>query len=288
MSYSQYKLLGLGVLVSSLLFAVGCETGPPVQSGSAHAGQVQPANSSATTTSVEAENTIRILTDRVESLEFELERAQKRMIQLYDDIDIRLRKLERNSSAIEGTSKSTKESDTESETSSTIEQSSNQTETPEETDTQEQSLQDGSIIKIQVEVEGQDDREIYDNGFRALRDGEYEDAIAEFSALIQQFPNSPLVDDAWYWIAEANYVMQKFESALPDFERIVREFPNSQRASDSMLKIGYIFYDLADYERAQKYLIEVIEKYPASRSAFSARRRLDEMKRKGYTSVQEQ
>ena len=218
----------------------------------------------------EMSDEIGTLRDRVEILEFELDKSSQRQKQLYDDLDQRLRKFERRDNSLDSTP-------SQPQTGSGTQPDSTDEGSPDATD----GVEPVAVELPASDVNPQVVREVYDNAFRALRQGKYEDSIIEFQALIATYPNSELVDDALYWIAEANYVTQKYDLALPVFERVIREFPENQRAAEAMLKIGYIYYDQQNYEEAKIYLMEVIDRFPASRSAFSARRRIDKMERDG-------
>ena len=215
---------------------------------------------------------VRQLTSKTEELQFQLARANERQKQLYDDIDYRLRQVERGATASNasastaGSAQGSSSATTSSETMISLDGGSPQT--------AEETVEVASFNPDEV-------RSVYDEGFDALRRGKYEEAIRLFEDLIARYPGSDLEDDSMYWIAEANYVTKKHDEALPAFERVVREFPNSQRAPEAMLKIGYIYYDREDYGQAKFYLSEVADSYPASRSAFSAKRRLDKMEREG-------
>ena len=216
---------------------------------------------------------IRTLRDQVDVLENELDETRQRQKDLYDDLDARLRKLEPSmatgTGSDDGTSVSDEGTAIDSETAEPSEEVSGEipVEIPTEAD---EAVVDPTVV-----------REIYDDAFRTLRQGKYEDSIIKFKALIQNHPESELVDDSLYWIAEANYVTKNFDVALPVFEQIIRDYSENRRAPEAMLKIGYIYYDQQNYEQAQSYLLEVIDRFPASRSAFSARRRLDKMERDG-------
>ena len=226
---------------------------------------------------MELSEDIRTLRDRVEQLEFELEESKSRQRQLYDDLDARLRIYERNTGADDthsGLTSQSEEDQPADETQPVTGESSDDTVATEEVEQAAEPEPEPTVDPAVV-------REAYDSAFRTLRQGKYEDSIIEFENLIKTYPESDLVDDAWYWIAEANYVTQKLDLALTGFERIIRDYPNNQRASEAMLKIGYIHYELKNYEEAQNYLLQVIDRYPASRSVFSARRRLDKMERDG-------
>ncbi len=217
---------------------------------------------------------VRSLRNQVEMLDGELRESQRRQKVLYDDLDARLRKFERTVIPVERVAEETEGITPDVEVA------------PDEAGITVESTETmGALEEVTVEQEPAINpeviREIYDNAFRTLKDGKYEDAIVEFSALVQTYPNSDLVDDALYWIAEANYVTKEFAVALKGFEQIIIDYPNNRRAAEAMLKIGYIYYDQQDYQQAENYLRELIDRYPASRSAFSAGRRLNKMKRDG-------
>ncbi len=220
------------------------------------------------------------LRDRVDILEFELEKARERQKQLYDDLDLRLRKFERIQTrpAIE-----TQKTDTTSSTEAPTSDSATQ---PEATvDAQEEPAPPVSIdINTQpvlTDIDLQAMRDTYDDAFRTLKTGDFDEAKIKFREFIDSYPSSDLVDDAWYWIAESNYITKEFEQAIKLYQYVAREYPDYQRAHEALLKIGYIYYELESYEEAQVYLNEVLDRFPASRSAFSAQRRLNKMKRDG-------
>ena len=220
------------------------------------------------------------LRDRVDILEFELEKARERQKQLYDDLDLRLRKFERQQSR---PTNQTRQTDT---TSSAELPESDTVAQPETTaESQEESEPSVSIEianqPVSTEIDLQAMRDAYDGAFRTLKTGNFDEAKTKFQEFIEIYPSSDLVDDAWYWIAESNYITKEFEQAIKLYQYVARQYPDYQRAHEALLKIGYIYYELENYEEAQLYLNEVLDKFPASRSAFSAQRRLNKMKRDG-------
>ncbi len=217
---------------------------------------------------------VRTLRDQVEVLEIELDDTKQRQMDLYDDLDARLRKFERTGS---GSNLGTEQTDG-------VESSSDETTPSGESDAVSAEGEGTAVATLPDSVPDVDPeviREVYDTGFRALKQGKYEDAISTFTALVDNYPQSELVDDALYWIAEANYVTKKHDVALQGFEQIIRDYPDNRRAAEAMLKIAIIYADQENYEQAENYLLEVMERYPASRSAFNANRRLNKLKRDG-------
>ncbi len=221
------------------------------------------------------------LRDRVDILEFELEKARERQKQLYDDLDLRLRKFERLQSRPTNETQQT-------EPTSAVEPSESDNTTPTETSIEAQQEPAAPSVSIEIttqpvltDVDLQAMRDAYDDAFRTLKTGDFDEAKIKFQEFIDGYPTSDLVDDAWYWIAESNYITKEFEQAIKLYQYVAREYPDYQRAHEALLKIGYIYYELENFEEAQMYLNEILDRFPASRSAFSAQRRLNKMKRDG-------
>ena len=220
------------------------------------------------------------LRNRVELLEFELDKARKRQQQLYDDLDLRIRKFERLQSrpAPEPDLTDSQSSATQSSDSATQQDSTDENVSDESADAEPADETAQTAI---LDVDPQTIRDAYDDAFRTLKSGDFDESQSKFRQFVDDYPSSDLVDDAWYWIAEANYITKNYDEAVKIYQFVAREYPEYQRAHEALLKIGYIYYDIENYEEAQLYLKEVLDRFPASRSAFSAQRRLDKMIRDG-------
>lgn len=279
-----FTLITVAVLVS------GCE---PVETSSTVAAtdvtvSDAPANQTADSASAQIVAQVQQLNqevgglrERVYILEFELEKARERQKQLYDDLDLRLRKFERLQSR---PANETQQTDAVSSTEPESEEPATSPETSTEIQEESEAPQPSIDIDPQPPLTDADlhaMRDAYDAAFRTLKAGDFEDAITKFKAFIESYPSSDLVDDAWFWIAESSYITKEFEDAIKIYHYIAREFPDYQRAHEALLKIGYIYYAVGNYEEAQLYLNEVLNRFPASRSAFSAQRRLNKMKLDG-------
>jgi tol-pal system protein YbgF len=121
----------------------------------------------------------------------------------------------------------------------------------------------------------------YDKAFSLLKQSRYADAALEFETFLREHPSGGLNDDAWYWMAQARYVMREFESALNAYQTIANYFPESSRVPAALLKIGYIQYEMAAYPEARQTLSDLLQRFPAHRVAVSAETRLKKMDREG-------
>lgn len=122
----------------------------------------------------------------------------------------------------------------------------------------------------------------YDRAFNLLRAAQYDKAIDAFQHFLQENPDSPLSDNAQYWLGEADYVTRRFPAALEEFQKVVSKYPDSSKVPDAKLKIGFTHYELSQWNDARKALNEVIAQYPDTSAAKLAQNRLQKMKAEGH------
>lgn len=118
----------------------------------------------------------------------------------------------------------------------------------------------------------------YDAAFGSMKKGQYAAAIKGFRAFVGKYADSPLADNAQYWIAEGNYVQRNYKAAQDEFAKVVSTYPNSPKVPDALLKMGFIQQDLNNVEQARKTLQDVVRRFPQSSAAKLAQQRLDKMK----------
>ena len=114
----------------------------------------------------------------------------------------------------------------------------------------------------------------YNDAFAALKDGRYAESAKRFQTFIEQYPNSDLTGNAYYWLGESYYVTQNYKIAQESFQTLLQRYPNSQKAPDALLKVGYSQYEQRQWDQAEATLNEVVQKYPDTTVARLAQGRL--------------
>ncbi|TCO42602.1 tol-pal system protein YbgF [Dokdonella fugitiva] len=114
----------------------------------------------------------------------------------------------------------------------------------------------------------------YNEAFAALKDGRYAESARRFQAFIDQYPNSDLTGNAYYWLGESYYVTQNYKIAEEAFQTLLARYPNSQKAPDALLKVGYSQYEQKQWDQAEATLNDVVQKYPDTTVARLAQGRL--------------
>jgi tol-pal system protein YbgF len=185
---------------------------------------------------------------RTESLEHESELTAGRQRDLYVDLDERIRILEESVQSA----------------SSTV------------------SVMDGgSLAPGQLPVPGGSDRDNYQAAFELLKQQRYEPAALAFQQFLVSFPDSQLADNAQYWLAESYYVTDQFDEALAQFSIVINQYSDSRKVPDALLKMGYCNYELERWNDSRAALTRVQSEYPDTTAARLAAQRLNRMTEEG-------
>lgn len=111
-----------------------------------------------------------------------------------------------------------------------------------------------------------------------LKDKRYDQAIPEFQAFLQKYPQSDYVANAHYWLGQLLFNKQDWKQASSHFENVVRFYADSPKRADSILKLGMTMQKLGNQARAQQLFEQVASEYPDSSARKLADARLRELK----------
>jgi tol-pal system protein YbgF len=122
----------------------------------------------------------------------------------------------------------------------------------------------------------------YQAAFELLKQGRYAEAADAFTAFLATYTNSDLRDNAQYWLAETYYVTKDFPQALTGFQTVINTYPASRKIPDAWLKTGYCNYELKQWADAREALCIVASRYPETTAAKLATQRLTLMTSEGH------
>ncbi len=112
---------------------------------------------------------------------------------------------------------------------------------------------------------------MYRHGLRSYTDGNYEEAIKTFGEYLTKFPDTALVPNAQYWLAESYYSKREFLRAIREFDKLVNKYPESPKVPSAMLKQGYAFIFVGQRTQGVATLKKLVQDFPKSREASLAR-----------------
>ncbi len=117
-------------------------------------------------------------------------------------------------------------------------------------------------------------RRAYDAAMQKYRDGDYQDAIQSFQAIVEQYPGHPFAVNAQYWTGDAYYQLRAYRSAIDAQKKLIAAYPNSPKTADALLNMGSALVGLGDIDGARQTWERLIATYPGSRAAANASERI--------------
>jgi len=123
-------------------------------------------------------------------------------------------------------------------------------------------------------------QEAYSVAYNDYLKGNYDLAVDSFRLYRQQFPESPLADNALYWIGECRYSQRKFEEAIDAFDDLIMSYPQGDKAAAAYLKKGLSFVELGRKAEALAALRILVAKYPLEEEARIAQDKIRELEGK--------
>jgi len=135
----------------------------------------------------------------------------------------------------------------------------------------------GAVAAVQPQVKpaqpvssvknGVSDSKAYREAFGLVRARDFAGAVVAFNAFVRDYPNSPRVANAHYWMGEIHHAEQKLELARESFALVLGQFPDHPKAPHAAYKLGVIYSDLGDKARSDEYLDYVLKNHPKSNVA---------------------
>jgi tol-pal system protein YbgF len=115
---------------------------------------------------------------------------------------------------------------------------------------------------------------VYNQSFDALKAGSYSIAITGFKDFLSDYPQSPLAENAQYWLGEAYYVNHDYDPAADAFRAALKKWPDGRKAADALLKLGFTQFEQRQFAAARSTLSAVTQKYPGTDNARLATEKL--------------
>ena len=112
---------------------------------------------------------------------------------------------------------------------------------------------------------------LYDSGLTSYNARNYQQALRSFTDFTQSYGNHKLAPNAWYYVGESNFQLNRFADAALAYDTVITKYGTSQRAPAAYLKQALAFSKLGQKEAADARLKELIRKFPNSPEAARAK-----------------
>jgi tol-pal system protein YbgF len=127
-----------------------------------------------------------------------------------------------------------------------------------------------------------EEQQIYQTAYNLIKARRYNDAVSALQGMLRKYPSGQFASNAHYWLGELYGLMGKNDQALNEFTVVVDNYPESPRVSDAQLKVGLLLASQLKWPEAKSALKKVINHYPGSASARLAAEQLKQIKIAGH------
>ena len=118
---------------------------------------------------------------------------------------------------------------------------------------------------------------VYNMAYTDYLKGNFRLAIEGFNLYREQFPNSPLSDNALYWIGECYFSLKEYEKAIEQFNELILNYPSGDKIAAAYLKKGISLIELGKKEEALLVFKLLISKYPLEEETKIAQQKIKEL-----------
>ena len=119
--------------------------------------------------------------------------------------------------------------------------------------------------------------EVYNMARSDYLKGNFELAIEGFTIYKSQFSESPLADDALYWIGECYFSQEKYNEAVEHFNELILNYPNGDKIPAAYLKKGISLAEQGRKEEALSVFKLLITKFPLEEETKIAQQKIREL-----------
>lgn len=120
-------------------------------------------------------------------------------------------------------------------------------------------------------------QEMYNNAYGDYLKGNYSLAIDSFKLFLQQYPNTPLSDNALYWIGECHYSQEQYQQAIDAFNELLISYPAGDKVPAAYLKKGMSLVQLGRKDEALATFKLLVAKYPTQEESRLAQQKINEL-----------
>jgi len=118
----------------------------------------------------------------------------------------------------------------------------------------------------------------YDQALKLYYERDYEKTKSSFQAFLKQYPNSPLAQNAFFWIGMSFFQQKEYRKSIAAFEDLIKAFPQGGKISDAYYWQAMGFIELKEMLAARIQLETLMKTHPSTEAANKAQMKYQELK----------
>ena len=122
-----------------------------------------------------------------------------------------------------------------------------------------------------------DEQISYLAAYELVKNKRFDEAMPALQKFIHAYPQGGYSANAHYWLGELYLYKKENTQAIASFTTVITQFPNSSKAAASQLKIAYAYISLGKTNEARTQLQHVLQNYPDTPPARLAQKKLESL-----------
>lgn len=114
------------------------------------------------------------------------------------------------------------------------------------------------------------DYAMYQKAFAMGIDQDHRGKINQLEELVDRFPESSYVDDAYYEMGRSYVALNDLTSAIRMYKTIKEQYPRSNFSKKAMLQLGLVYYNSDDLDQSLAFYKRVVNEFPGTPEAEDA------------------
>ncbi|RCW26117.1 tetratricopeptide repeat protein [Marinilabilia salmonicolor] len=114
------------------------------------------------------------------------------------------------------------------------------------------------------------DYAMYQKAFAMGIDQNHRGKIEQLEELVDRYPESSYVDDAYYEMGRSYVALNDLTSAIRMYKTIKEQYPRSNFSKKAMLQLGLVYYNSDDLDQSLAFYKRVVNEFPGTPEAEDA------------------
>jgi TolA-binding protein len=98
----------------------------------------------------------------------------------------------------------------------------------------------------------------------------YQQKINVLSTLVNRYPNSSYIDDAYYEMGRSYVALDDLQQAIRNYKTVKEKYPRGSYAKKAMLQLGLVYYNNGDLSNSLAFYKRVVNEFPGTPEAEDA------------------
>ncbi len=106
------------------------------------------------------------------------------------------------------------------------------------------------------------EQQLYQMAYDSAINSQFERAIAEFDQYLGIYPQGRFTTNAHYWKGQSYLYLSRYDEAIAEYTIILDQYPDDAKVPDSLYGQAVAYEGMGDDQRARRLLQQIIRNYP--------------------------